>query len=135
MGCDYPIKVNDIQVNVAKIDTKNFQYAKRYHLKCVTIPAYISPKLLTMSVNLTTEATQEITQHIAELNLAFEPTDTVIPSPKQDFLLQKVKTSPSKYRRAYIEVFKFFPGAFIANTLSLVNKEFYGISWDEELWH
>ena len=57
MGCDYPIKVNDIQVNVAKIDTKNFQYAKRYHLKCVTIPAYISPKLLTMSVNLTTEAT------------------------------------------------------------------------------
>ncbi|CAG9327918.1 unnamed protein product [Blepharisma stoltei] len=44
-------------------------------------------------------------------------------------------SKPSTYRRAWLETFKFLNAKEIALSISHVNKDFYLISCDEELWY
>ena len=52
----------------------------------------------------------------------------------EEQLTKAVSVHPTKYKRAYLEIFKMFPGAHVAANFSKVNREWYTLSWDEDLW-
>ena len=81
------------------------------------------------------ETKQIFKKKISEWNLKFPPTNKPIFAITPEFLTKCIVTAASPKRRAYFEILKFFPAKFIVNSLAKHNKEFYNISWDEEMWH
>ena len=119
--CLKPITMGELKIN----KFTSYKIQRYYHLDCLEFEQYTPEANLQFRRNLKEESKQQILEKVQELNSAFVPTDKPKTESAPEFLIQSIKVDPSTKRRAYLEVFKYFPGTFIANTLSLVCKELF----------
>ncbi|CAG9329429.1 unnamed protein product [Blepharisma stoltei] len=126
--CQQNIKKHDIRIFIYHMSGNEY-----YHLNCYRpkVMQYICEKDIRM--NLGGDGLQRFKEWLEEWNSKYPPIDKPYHSPPN--MLKQVESKPSKYKRAWIEVFRFMSPAEVASKLSFVCKEFYHITWDEELWH
>ncbi|CAG9328842.1 unnamed protein product [Blepharisma stoltei] len=122
-----------IDRGVIRIKIHLMDHYDYYHLKCYTpkIKQYISKKDL--GITLDPENAKILDEWLDNWNKDYAPLDKAFHEPPTFSKL--VESTPSKYRRAWLEIFKFLDAVELFKIYSHVNKEFYHISWDEELWH
>ncbi|CAG9328837.1 unnamed protein product [Blepharisma stoltei] len=126
--CGEAIPIGDIRIKV-----QGYHILHLYHFKCYTpkVKQYICKNDVK---NRLDSANAEILNNwIDEWNQDYVPLDKPFREPPQFSKL--VESSPSRYRRAWLEIFKFLDAIEVFKSYSYVNKEFYHISWDQELWH
>ncbi|CAG9310990.1 unnamed protein product [Blepharisma stoltei] len=126
-ACDSKILKGDMRIYIYHYDVPKY-----YHLKCYTpkYNQYICKNDIKVCVN--DEDSRIFDKWLNEWNINYEPLDKPYHIPPK--LDKQVESKSSKYKRAWIEVFRFISPRETSYTLSLVCKEFYHITWDEELW-
>ncbi|CAG9335756.1 unnamed protein product [Blepharisma stoltei] len=126
--CREGIKKNDINIHIYHMNG-----SENYHLDCYTpkVKQYICES--DISVYLKDEDAKKFYAWLEKWNQNYAPIDKPYHAPLN--LIKQVESTPSKYRRAWIEVFRFISPWEVSRTLTLVCREFYHITWDEELWH
>ncbi|CAG9328838.1 unnamed protein product [Blepharisma stoltei] len=122
-----------IPIGAIKIKVPRFQVFDFYHFKCYTpkVNQYICKS--DVKNCLDSKNAEILNNWIDEWNQDYIPLDKPFREPPQFSKL--VESSPSRYRRAWLEIFKFLDAIEVFKSYSYVNKEFYHISWDQELWH
>jgi hypothetical protein len=125
-NCKRKIHKDEIRVFVKVYDLKEY-----YHLICYTpkLKQYIREK--DIKNNLPEDLKPVFKLWLVNWNSNYFPLEYHILD-VQD-IQKKVPTTPSIHRRALLEVFKFLEFNEVI-TLSLVSKEFYGVTWEQELW-
>ncbi|CAG9328841.1 unnamed protein product [Blepharisma stoltei] len=122
-----------IDIGIIRIKIHSYDHFDYYHFECYTpkIKQYISKSDL--GIRLDQENAKILDAWLENWNKDYVPLDKAFH--ETPTFSKLVETAPSKYRRAWLEIFKFLDAVELFKIYSHVNKEFYHISWDEELWH
>lgn len=126
-NCSRKIFKEDIRVKIWHYEKTEF-----YHLSCYKpkLKQYITSRHITDYLKGSNSDKFQI--WLNDWNLKFPPLDK--PYHSIPVNIKNVVSVPSKYKRAWIEIFKFTNPPEILKIIALVSKEFYHLSWDEELW-
>ncbi|CAG9328840.1 unnamed protein product [Blepharisma stoltei] len=124
--CQKSIAIGTLKLRIF-LGFTDLHHFGNFHLNCYDPPVkhYIPKTDLVM--RLDPENTKILNEWLENWNKNFTTPATIFS--------KSVNSSPSKYRRSWIEIFRFLDAVEVLKIYSQVNKEFYHISWDEELWH
>ncbi|CAG9328358.1 unnamed protein product [Blepharisma stoltei] len=125
--CLEAIHKTDIRIKIWHYEKSEF-----YHLECYKpkLQQYISSRHITSY--LKGEYAEKFQSWLNEWNLKFPPLDK--PSHFPPKLIKHVESQQSRRKRSWLEIFKFLRPREVLNSIAFVNKEFYHLTWDQELW-
>ncbi|CAG9331251.1 unnamed protein product [Blepharisma stoltei] len=121
-----------IEKGALRIKTHSYNCCNFFHLNCYTpsLKQYISKSDL--CIKLDSLHKKVLDDWLNNWNQNYLPLDKPYHEPPKLFKL--INSKSSKFRRSWIEIFKYSTIKDLVRKFSRVNKEFYHISWDEELW-
>ena len=128
----YVCRGNIIKNTIRILKKTAYTTPKYYHLPCYTPKFNQSIRKRDLCIILDEESSVVFNDWLENWNKNHYPLDT-----QQEIKIQSTKLIPSresKIKRVLLEIFKFLD-PFEMAMLSLVNKEFYHVSWDKELWY
>ena len=122
-----------IDKNQIRIHQHIYDHDYYYHLACYTpkLKQYIREDDIHMKLN--DESKKIFSEWLSNWNSNYFSLENVKIVPNLG--MKSITTMDFKYKRAFIEIFKFFEFSEILRIFCLVNKNFYHISWAEEVWH
>jgi hypothetical protein len=126
--CRGPIVKSDIRVSLYKFHNSSLFF----HLDCFTPFPKQYIRKSDLKLNLKSHHELVFENWLQNWNSNFTPLELVSVNPI--FIHKGVQGPGSKYKRTYLEIFKFLDATEVAFQFSTVNKEFYSVSWDNELW-
>ena len=112
-------------------------YSKKHrrpiHLACYVNNSYLIRSNVKTPVRFPGAMRKEMEAWLYRANANFIPLDKP-KEMKNQWLIKTINTTGSSRHRILIEILKFFSAREIGLILALVSKEFYHMSWSEELW-
>ena len=77
-----------------------------------------------------TEIQEEVEEWVNDWNKQFD----LSPASVKSFTEKRIKTGPSHRKRILLEAFKYLDAISLVKLVTGVSKEWYHVSWEEELW-
>ena len=124
-ACGSHIKKDTIRIRIPRYYSNDLYF----HLDCFKprLKQGISEKHIT--IKLSSERYPEFKEWLDNWNSKYLPID----KPVELNPIKTINSKPSKLKRTLLEIFKFLKVKDILKVNS-VNKDFYQVSWEEELW-
>lgn len=115
-----------------RIQQKHIAHYENFHLLCYRPKYHQYINLKMISIDLDSYSLKDFKNWLENWNVQFRSNNSIdlrIRLFKKSFFPVKIKN-----QRMWVEVLKFLPGIEIIQNLSLVNKTFYNLSWNNELF-
>ena len=127
--CNKMLKLGEIRVVYPKV-LKKSDY---FHLRCFKPKSKQYIITSDLKIYLNNESEQKFYTWLDNWNSKYFPLDQTLYCPEIALAL-KLETKITN-KRIFLEVFKFLTVNELMNSVNRVNKNFYSLTWDEELWN
>lgn len=122
------IFLSEIQIRLSQKNSKKLRFHLHHYIPAT--PQYLIPSKLTIKLSQSTRPA--FNSWLASWNSQFFPINSKEPKIFSSF--KSLNFIQTKQKRLFLEIFKFLDLIDLVFSVSLVNKNFYELCWENELW-